>query len=200
MKERYGTDNPLKNADIKAKVENTNLQKYGVKNVLQKGPIRENFIDKALKTKVDNNTIIASKPQRYLCNLFNAECNVVKNHYVLDGVFEQDKIYFEYNGGGHKINVKMGQLTLEEFETKERKRYFALKKLGYKTFIIVNENNHDKLPSDDMLLSMKEYAFNLLKNSDNNYVKFDLDNNLILLKNESFYHDFSTEKILKLIK
>lgn len=40
----------------------------------------------------------------------------------------ESNIYIEYNGSGHDLNVRMGQITKSEFNRKEVARYRLLKK------------------------------------------------------------------------
>ena len=193
MVERYGADNAQKVPEFKEKTKETNLEKYGVENILCAGEFRNSFYYKTIETKSVNGTFPVSKPQDYLSKLYNALCNqMIAKYYVVDLLFENTNIYCEYDGGGHRVNVLIGQITNEEFERKEQKRYFAIKKEGYKLFRIVNETHkrRDKLPSDEVLLKIKEVAFYILQNTENNFITFNFDNKFIELKNNKIECNF----------
>lgn len=204
MKERYGEDNAKKITEFKEKGKKTCLEKYGVENPLCAGTFRDSFYYKSIESKSVKGTFPVSKPQEYLSILYKALCNeVLAKYYIVDLLFENTNIYCEYDGGGHRVNVLMGQITNEEFERKEQKRYFAIKKAGYKLFRIVNETHkrRDKLPSDEVLLKMKELAFTVLKQENYNYIVFNLDNKNIETKYWEIYCDFdNTDDALKTIQ
>ena len=46
-----------------------------------------------------------------------------------------------------------------------------------------------KLPDDEKLLHIKQLATQLLSNTDNNWVVFDIDNDLFILKNYEIKYD-----------
>ena len=193
MKERYGADNPRFVPEFVEKTKRTCLEKYGVENPLCNGPLRDSFYYKTLKTKSDRGYIPISQPQEYLGILYEAKVNIVLGkYYIVDLFFENDNIYGEYDGSGHKINVTLGEITEEEFKNKERKRYFALKKEGYKLFRIINitRKRRDKLPNKDTLLIIKDIAFYILKNTENNFINFNLDEQKIEIKEKEIYCDF----------
>lgn len=197
MLERYGEDNAHKIEEFKEKAKQTNMEKYGVENPWCAGGLRESFYYKTIETKSVKGTFPVSKPQDYLAKLYGALCNqVVAKYYVVDLLFEETNIYCEYDGGGHRVNVLLGQLTNEEFERKEQKRYFAIKKDGYKLFRIVNETHkrRDKLPDDEVLLKMKNIAFYILQNTDNNFISFNLDEGFIELKNNKINCNFDNKE------
>lgn len=59
--------------------------------------------------------IPTSKEQSRLCELFGCPPNQPKTYYFLDGYFEKEKIYFEYNGSGHDLSVQIGAITKKQF-------------------------------------------------------------------------------------
>lgn len=217
---KYGVDNPAKNKDILKKIEKTNFkrygyswvgsnpefrekqekvmeEKYGVRNVFCKGELREQSYYKTLKTKFKNKSFPVSKNQKYLSELYNCEYNyLVLDHYFLDLYFQNTNIYCEYDGGGHDLNVKLNQISREEFDKKEKQRFHILKRNGYKMFKIINKKSKEKLPSDEILLKFKELSFNFLNEENNYYIVLDLDKNLIHTKEK----DINLKNITDILK
>lgn len=218
-KEKYGVENPAQNKQVLEKIQNTNkekygynwvgsvpelrekqeksmIEKYGVKNCFCNGELRDKSYQKVLEAKEKNNSMIASKAQMYLANLYNCQCNKLFSHYFLDLYFEDEEIYGEYDGGGHRLNVKLGQATQEEFDKRESQRYHILKRKGLKVFRIINENGKEKLPNDEILLKIKEIAFKYLSEENNYWIVFDLDKKEIRTKTKIILCDFKkTEDI-----
>lgn len=170
--EKYGVDNPMKVEEIKLKGQQTNLKRYGFKNPMQNPEIfkkvfdsmhlKENF--KIYKGK-DGRDLFkchgtpCSKNQVEIFYLYGGELNAfVENRYIVD-ILLDNKVYFEYDGGGHNLNVKTGKITQEEFDKNEKKRYHILKRGGYKQFKLISLH-HRKLPEKEVLLSIKEIAEN----------------------------------------
>lgn len=77
--------------------------------------------------------------------MLQGQLNVRIDNYVID-ILLPNHIIVEYNGGGHELSVKLGELTLEQFQQKEIRRNNFLINLGYKLLII--ESKKDKLPSN----------------------------------------------------
>ena len=75
-----------------------------------------------------------------------------------------DNINIEYDGGGHRLNVKFGKLTNEEFDELQNKRDNFLIDNGFKIIRIVCTN--DKIPSDDIIIEQLNKAFLELRNTD----------------------------------
>ncbi len=190
--ERYGTPNPLENKKIREKIKNTMMERYGVENPFSNGPIREKSYYKTLITKANNNNISTSKAQEYLGKLYNAQLNVVLKYYAVDLYFEGTNIYGEYDGGGHCLPVKLGQMTEEEFNKKEMQRYHIIKRAGYKMFKIINMTSKEKLPSDEILLQIKKIAFDYLQQKGHNFIVFNIDDEIIKTKVNTYSWDYET--------
>jgi hypothetical protein len=90
----------------------------------------------------------------------------------LDIAFPEDKIYVEYNGGGHNLGVKIGNISEKEFKTKEIKRYKYLKSLGWKQIEINSPN--DYLPEDEEIISSISNGINCLNNQNINHYTINL--------------------------
>lgn len=190
VKEKYGCDNVFQNEDIKEKAKLTFIEKYGVEHPMKNHKFSETVIKKVLSSKSTNNSQIYSKQQKYLCDLFEGELNKLYENLWLDIYFEKYNIYCEYNGSGHDINVKYKKITQEEFDEKEIKRYKFLKSKGLKQMVI--SSNKDLLPNDDILLSIKDFAFTVLNSDYSNWIVFDIDNNLIKFKNNTINYNYNT--------
>lgn len=210
--QKYGVLHPLQNEKIKQKQIQTVLDKYGVENIMQSKKHMESALKKTRQTSIElygvypasksesiknkiRTTFVsshnvgdipASKNQIHLCNLYHGILNFPTKYYFLDILLENN-IYCEYDGSGHNLNVTLGHLTQEEFDRKEIIRYKTLKSSGLKMFKIVHKGK--KLPDDEKLLHIKQLATQLLSNTDNNWVVFDIDNDLFILKNYEIKYD-----------
>lgn len=209
--EKYGVDNPFKSEKIREKQKQTVLNKYGCENVFQNNDIKEKsrktminkygkshpmhvdsikqmVIDKSSKTMMLNQTQKASKNQIYLCNLYNGCLNYLYDKLWLDIFFENEKIYCEYDGSGHDIDIKYHKISEEDFKLKEIRRYKFLSSKGLKEFRIISRK--DILPNKDILISMKNFAFYILNNKISNYIIFDIDNQIIKFYNNAIKYDY----------
>lgn len=167
---KYGNICSLRNEAVLNKSKETNLKKLGVEYPFQS----EEILKKCRQTCIDKygdtyRNYIISKQQKYLHELYGGILNYNEYPYLLDIFFEEDKIYLEYDGSGHNLSIKLGEKTQEEFDIKEKQRESFLKQKGYKEFRIIS--NDDILPNDNVLLNIKERAFDiLLKEGYNKYI------------------------------
>ena len=148
-----------------------NILRYGVENQFQREEIR----DKAMFIKSKNNLIVYSNQQKYLHNLLGGElnyCDKTTKGYSLDIAFPDMKVLIEYNGTGHNLQVKFGNITEEEFKLKEIQRYCILKYNGWKQIKI--ESKRDYLPSDDMLKEEFSKALEWLKSDDKGHWHYNI--------------------------
>lgn len=164
---RYGKEYHTQTDEWKDKLKNIIQERYGVDNVSQIGEIKL----KKANTFYKNGTVATSRQQYYLHNILGGELNYSCNTPCLDIAFPNEKIYIEFNGSGHNLNVKLGDLTQEEFDKKELARYYYLRNNGWKCFII--NSPRDYLPTEDILISefnkAKEW-FKTDKKEHNHYV------------------------------
>ena len=193
LMERYGVDSPSKSEEIKEKIRNTNLERYGFPSAMQCPEIKE----KANETLCRNGNQRTSKQQLYLCGLFGGKLNYPIRRYAVDICFPEEKLYIEYDGGGHSLTVRFGDLTQEEFHQKEIVRHCIIKREGYKEMRIVSSK--DLLPSDQILLQMlsdaKQY-FSFYPN--HSWIEFDIDTSTVRnaeFKNGSTYDYGELRKI-----
>ena len=192
---KYGVDNVFKSELIKQKIRETNLEKYGVENPTQNEIIKNKIIDKSSKSKFINNSQICSKQQLHINNVLGGELNYLYEKFWLDIFFKDNNIYLEYNGSGHDIDVKYHKLTNKEFKIKEIKRYKILESKGLKQIVISSKK--DKIPNDEILLSMKRYSYFILNNLYNNWIVFDIDEQCIRYNKTCIKYDFLTPIIFK---
>lgn len=180
--EKYGVDNVFQLPDVKNKSKQTIQEKYGVDHVMHCPAIKHRVHEQCYKTLCEKGLMIASAQQRYVCELYGAQLNYYVDKCCLDMYFDNG-ICCEWNGSGHNIDVKYHKLTEKEFQAKEMRRYEFLKSKGYKMFEIISR--HDIVPSDNILLQIKQYAFNKLLKEDYNWVRFDIDNEVVEYKNNT---------------
>ena len=172
---KYGNVCSLRNPKVGEKAKKTNLEKLGVEYPFQNPEILKKCVETSIKRYgKDYRSKSITKPQRYLHELYGGELNFSVFPYLLDICFIKDKIDFEYDGGAHDLAVRTGQMTAEEFQEKEKNRTKYLLEKEFKEFRIVSKT--DVLPSDDILIKIKERAFDLLLNQNYNSYIYDLDN------------------------
>lgn len=173
IKLKYGVDNISCNEEIKEKKRQESLKKYGTEYVLQSKEVRE----KITKTMHDNNSQKSSKQQQYLNVLYDGKLNYPISNLSADIFLEEYGIDIEYDGGGHDLCVKLGNITQEEFNRKEMIRNYIIKKEGYKQIRIVSSK--DKLPSDDILLQMLEQAKEYFSTTSHTWIEYNIDTSTV---------------------
>lgn len=167
--EKYGNICSLRNPEVQAKSTATNMKNLGVQypfqnpNILQK--CRDNYI------KNNNNTVMVSKQQKYLCDLYGGVLNYPISLYFADIVL--DDIVVEYDGRGHDLSVRLHYISADEFNYKEHIREQEIIHHGYKIFRIISKE--DKLPPDDVLLNIKENVCNILHTTEYNIATYNID-------------------------
>lgn len=178
--ERFGNKCSLRNDVILQKSKDKNQEKLGVDYPFQNPKILEKCVDSTIEKYGSNNKLRkTSKQQILLHSLFGGIINKSIFPYFLDIFFEEEKIYFEYDGSGHEINIKMRNKTREWFDEKELKRELFLFEKGLKEFRIISK--FDNIPDNEELMRIKNRAFDLLLNCEFIKYVYDLD-----AKTESF--------------
>lgn len=195
--EKYGTKYVLQSEEVKEKIRTTNQERYGSPNVMGNKDIQNKVFTNRAMTLYKNKNGMASTQQKYLHQLFGGELNYPIGTANLDIAFPEDKIYIEYDGSGHRMAVNIGNITEKEFRDRERKRFFALRKNGWKIIRIISEVLRDKLPSDDKLMEMLEFAKEYFK-TEHTYIKFDIDNSKIITS--QFENEYDYGDLRKIIK
>lgn len=137
---KYGQVTNLLDKDTKDKIRRTNIEKYGTEY-----PMRNDKIKEKLCTSIcANGHANSSKQQREICDMLNGELNYPIGIYIAD-IYIGDNICIEYNGSGHRLPVKFGTLSNDEFDKREYNRYMYITNRGYK--IIVVESLKDRVPN-----------------------------------------------------
>ncbi len=172
MIERYGVDNFTKTDEYKVKTKKTNLKRYGKEWSLQNKEIRF----KINKTMYENGTSPCSSQQRYIYTIIGGELNFPIGRSMLDIAFPKEMIYFEYDGGGHDMCVKMGNASIKEFNIKEMKRRYFLRSMGWREIRIISKK--DRLPDQNTIENILQYAKDYL-NSGRSWIYFDIDENQV---------------------
>ncbi len=196
MLEKYGVEHPIQNEEIHNKIINTNLSKYGcpVPSMNQdiKDKVAETCMNKygsksslgnmqiysmTLQSKYKNGVINTSIQQLYLNKIYGGLMNYPIKKYNADILI--DNTYdLEFDGGGHRLCVKLGNMSDEEFDKLEIIRDIIINKAGYKIIRIISFT--DKLPSDEILFQMLQDAKQYFSDYPNHsWIKFDIDNGII---------------------
>lgn len=194
---KRGVEFPNQSKEVLETMMNNNIEKYGVPYIMQVPEIvnknRESrykhygdndpLHSKETREKISqslykNNTISTSKQQRYINDLYNTKLNYPLKYWNVDMYDEQSNIYIEYDGTGHDLNVKFGELTLDQFKERETTRFYSLRQDGYKMMRIISA--HDLLPSDTILLKMLDDAKQYFANyPEHSWINYDIDNSLV---------------------
>ena len=158
---KYGNPCSLRNPLILKKSKDKNMSNLGVEYPFQNREILKKCRETHIKRYGKWRAVKVSSQQKRIHSLYGGELDKNCFPYYLDIFFENEKIYFEYDGSGHKLGIRFGVRTEEEFNDYQTKRRTYLKNLGYKEFRIVSEK--DLLPAlDKELLEIKKRAFEIL--------------------------------------
>ena len=190
MIENHGVMYSGQSPELLQKTRDTMEEKYGVRYTLQSKELQE----KIRQTMYENGNAPRSMQQIYLNNLLNGKLNYPISIISLDIAFLEDKIYIEYNGGGHDLQVKLGNISKKDFKTKEIKRDYYLKSIGWSKITIISLK--DYLPSDNKIIDMINFAKEYL-NTDHSWIIFDIDNQLIESSQFKNTYDFGELRKIK---
>lgn len=190
---KYGVEHYSKTQEFLEKVKNTNLEKYGVEFSMQNPDVAS----KARKTMYLRGTAPTSIQQIYYNKIIKGELNYPFKNISIDIALPFEQIAIEYDGGGHDLQVKYGNMTEEEFIQKELRRNYFLKRNGWKLIKIVS--NTDKVPEKKYVLKMLEFAKNLFSQG-RSWVYFYLDEGLVEYRNHKEKFDYGKLKYLKKTK
>lgn len=170
---KYGSRTIMGTDYFKIKTKETVNDKYGVDNISQLEEVKF----KKAETFFKNGTVATSRQQRYLHVLVGGILNYANKTPSLDIAFPEEKIYIEYDGSGHDLNLKMGQITIEEFKDKEKRKYYYMKQLGWKGVTIISRI--DRMPEDSVIVEMISFAREHF-NQNHSWIHFDVDNSKII--------------------
>ena len=167
--EKYGADYFFLTPEGKEMSKKTCMEKYGVDNPSKNLEVKE----KQRRSLYENGTCPTSKAQKYIHKLIGGELNYPFEYYNVDIFLENLNIYIEYDGSGHNLNVKKGEITQEAFDKRNLIRYYYLKSKGLKMIQIINVK--DKLPNDNTITNDILNAIEFLKTSKDSHFLIDWD-------------------------
>lgn len=188
--DNHGVDNYFKVDNFHSIQEKSMLEKYGYKHYSE-DPIKSNSASrKRNETMYSKGNAPSSRQQNYIHDVVSGELNYPVGVLMLDIAFPDEKIYLEFQGSGHDLDVKMGKATAEEFKKKEINRYYFLKKQGWKMIEIISTN--DLLPYPKKIEEMIELSKEVCKES--SYIVFNLDDSTVKIKGA--FIDYSFGKVI----
>lgn len=169
----YGWEFPFSSFDIRQKASDSLMINYGVESPFCSDIIK----DKANQSKYQNGSQACSKQQFHLSTVLHGVINYPFLRYFIDIAFPEEKIAIEYNGGGHDLSVKLGNITKSKFIQNETFRKKQLYKNEWKLITYISPKN--KLLNDDESILTYKYALQVL-NSGRHWVEIDIDNKKII--------------------
>lgn len=189
--EDYGVDNLFKLPEMQAIAKQHKFDKYGTFDVEK---IKPGTREKIYNTLWENNTAPKSSQQLYLHNLLGGELNYLVKSIFLDIAFVEKRIYCEYDGSGHKLQVLLNQITEEDFKEKEYNRYYFLKNRDWKLIHIISTK--DYLPSDEIIISLIEKAKEYL-NTGHSWFEINIDEENLKCSQYKTEYDFGELRKIK---
>lgn len=190
MIKNHGVDNFFKVEGFSEIAKATNLKKYGYEHFMSDPVKKAQAVAKRIETIYLKGNAPTSRQQIYLHEILGGKLNYPMSSLMLDIAFPEDKIYLEYQGSGHDLDVKLGKCTEEEFKRKEINRYYYMKKLGWKMIEVISKK--DDLPNQNKIAEMLMLSLDVLKN--HSYISFDIDNNKV--KHSGVFHDYDYGEII----
>lgn len=171
--QKYKTEYPIMSSSVQSIIRKHFLDKYGVEYPLQDYEILNKTFDQIRKSGY--NFVLISKTQKFLSEVYDCPINAKICGYYVDLLFDEYNIVCEYDGGGHDLSVKLGQISVEDFELKERNRENAIIQSGYKIIRILNSK--DKNINEQTAVHIKQRGIEILQNSAHNIYIYDIDTN-----------------------
>lgn len=168
---KYGTEHPGKSEEVKNKRKKTMMERYGYEHPGQVPKL----IEKRLRTLYENGGQKTSSQQKYVSDLLGGVLNYPFLSYSLDIYMLEDKIDIEIDFGGHDLNVKTGQISKEEFENRELVREKKIRSSGIKLIRFISP--HDKLPSDEKIHEIYNFAKQYFENTNHTWIYFYIEEN-----------------------
>ena len=159
-REKFGVDYPMQLDDFQKRIKQTDMQKYGVAhhtqapeviakrkktNVDRYGvefPIQnKDILNKSISTRYQHGNFTCSKQQYRLYEIIGGELNYPFKKFVIDIAFPEDKIAVEWDGSGHDMSVRMGQISEYEFNRNENYRNIVLFRNDWKIIRFVTKKD-----------------------------------------------------------
>lgn len=167
--DKYGVENPLESSFIREKCKQTMREKYGCEYTLQSPQLRSK-VNSTLKM-LGKEMVYTSRQQKHLHEIYGGELNYPIGPFFVDLFFPENSVCLEYDGAGHDLHVKLGTVSREDFDRREKERIDFLIENGYKIIKLISKT--DKLPPDAKLLEIKGICFDKIQN--NIFYFYDLD-------------------------
>ncbi len=181
MLERYGVEHVYESDTIRKKINQTMVERYGSKCSLNDPIMRRDAIIKTRKTLYENNNAPCSRQQKYifdlLSNIYDCKLNHPIDNCSLDIAIPKEKIYIEYDCGGHNKSVKCGWETQDNFKKYESKRQYYIKNKGWKIIRIISDK--DALPTDEEIIHWINAGMKYLLSNNHTWYKINIDNHTI---------------------
>jgi len=149
---------------------------------------------KRANTFYQNGTTPCSSQQKHVFNIIGGYLNYPVKTSSLDIAFPEEKVYLECDFSGHWMPITLNNMSQDQFDKREVRRWYALKNSGWKEIRIISRR--DLVPSDSKLLEIISYAKTYL-NQNHHYIKFDIDNAKIINSQGEFYYDFGELRKIK---
>lgn len=188
--EKYGVENPFQVEEIKRKSKDTMFNKFGYEYNSQVPEIKSSIRKNMNKTMYLNGNAPTSRQQILIHKLIGGEINYPIDHLSLDIAFPDEKIYIEYQGSGHDLDVQMGRITEKEQFEKDLKRFYFLKNRGWKMIEIISSSKYDYLPSDEKIIEMINYAKEILIKQNKSFLSFNINKGIIRTSEKELIYDF----------
>lgn len=170
---KYGTAYQISSKQTREKIINTFKEKYNVVNPSQ----IDEVMTKIQQTRYKDGLQASSKQQRALCQYFNGELNYPFGRRYIDIALPDKMIAIEYNGGGHTLAVKLGDISESEFVRNENFRRKQLFEGGWKLIEFVTETN--KVTDEYTSKQILRFCLNLFNHHYKHHIIVDLDKNKI---------------------
>lgn len=191
--DKYGVENSFQANEVKEKIVQHNLKTYGVTHPMKIKQIAKSRFKKMVITKYKNGSGISSRQQDYIGELVDGDVNYPFEGLSLD-IKLDDKKFIEYDGSGHDLSVKHGEISESGFIIKEKRRKYFLTSNGWKEIRIISKK--DFLPNDDVIKRMVDEA-NIYLDSGHSWIKYDIDNDKVICSQYDRNYDFGELRKIK---
>lgn len=161
----------------------TNIKRFNVEHPMHNSEIKE----KVRNSLYQNGTMPCPTQQKYLHLLLGGKSNYPVKSLNLDIAFPNEKLYIEFDGSGHDLQVKHDIISQEQFEENEKRRSYTLYHQGWKEIRIISKS--DKLPQDNIILQMIGFAKSYLS-TNHSWITFDIDNSIVKSSQFEQHYDF----------
>ena len=200
-REKFGVDYPMQLDEFQERIRKTDFEKYGchhtqAKSVIEKKkktnlerygfefPIQnKNILEKSIASRYKHGNFTCSKQQYKLYEMIGGALNYPFLNFVIDVAFPEDKIAVEWDGSGHDMSIRMGQITETEFKRNENYRMKLLFENDWKIIRFVTKK--DIFPNN--ILELFNYCKSYIDNGGHKIIVY-IDQNKIFFKEQ--YIDF----------